>query len=294
MSLARSLSESYLLADSIEFDRGLRNAEADVFDGERCRLYLQTAYDQASQAADVLHVPSVKAVSIADVTRTIDGQAHAAKRLKFKVEGLPTPLPTEFLRVSPAHVLTHAGDLARRITCAMVQDADLWETGGDSSLVCDKLFESIRAPGTSATEIVHQLEAKVDFPRIGPLVESGRIGFGDVLSIRKEAQRFREWLQSEADKDRDAVVAYHEEIGKSTGLNKFGKSALTVSIAAAIASIPDAPPILGASLGAIGSEGVQWLAEIARRNRDGWRPAVFGRWYADRIEALRRQIPRQE
>ena len=138
-----------------------------------------------------------------------------------------------------------------------------------------------------AEGIVDTLKAEVDFPNIRDLVNSGVLDFSDVLVLREKAVKFRRWLQDESDRDRNALIAYHHEIAKDAGLVKFGRHTLRLFGAVAGAAIgatalPSTPEI-GAGLGGA----VSYLADLASKLRQDWKPVVFGNWARDMIDRER-------
>jgi hypothetical protein len=157
-------------------------------------------------------------------------------------------------------------------------------------LIGDKLYETnqrLQKP----QRVLSTLEVEVEFPSIRDLVNSDQVGWADLLRIRDRASRFRTWLQDEADRDRNALIAYHTEVGHETGLAKFGRRTLrlfgTVGPAALGGAVGTAvaDPLVGAVLGA-GGAAATYLTEIAAKLGTDWSPVVFGRWLDREIRRL--------
>jgi len=184
--------------------------------------------------------------------------------------------------------------LANRIRC------DLFLARPISTTVGDKLFEvAAKAPESKARvqEIIKELELSVEFPDLRRYVNADIIDFTRVMEIRAKAKKFRDWLQSEADRDRDAIIAYHNEVAKSSGFRNVARRSLKVfgvlSGAAVGASIT-ANPAIGVAVGGIGAavveagakEAVKYLWDLGADLGAEWRPVVFGKWYSKKISDL--------
>jgi hypothetical protein len=116
--------------------------------------------------------------------------------------------------------------------------------------------------------------------------------FADVLTLRRKSRRFRQWLQTQADRDTNALVAYHHEIAVESGLTKFTRKTLrafgmlTGAAAGAYAASaligPNAvPPLAAAGAGMGGKaieESVTFVFDVAGRLDEDWKPVVFGNW----------------
>ncbi|MDQ3750405.1 MAG: hypothetical protein M3367_15530 [Acidobacteriota bacterium] len=147
-------------------------------------------------------------------------------------------------------------------------------------------------------KIIEKLEAKVEFPNLRRFVNEGKIDFKKVIEIRKKAKQFRYWLQSETERDRDAIIAYHNEVAKASGFTNVGKSVL--KIFGVLASV-------GFSVGTeiyfkeydivskemakkFGSKAVETLTDnISKKIFKEWKPVCFGDWYRDEIAEFLKQ-----
>lgn len=138
---------------------------------------------------------------------------------------------------------------------------------------------------------------KVEFPDIRRYVNEDKIDFPHVLEIRKKAKRFRQWLQSEGDRQRDIMIAYLSEVAQASGFSKVARRTLKlfgVLGGAAIGAKITGNPSVGAALGGAGGamlgkgagEAVKYIFELGSNLGVGWKPRVFGDWYRDRIEKL--------
>lgn len=163
-------------------------------------------------------------------------------------------------------------------------------------IVGDKLYESAERVA-KAGAVIEQLKRAVEFPDVRQLVNTGVLKLPDILRIRREARRFREWLQNESDRDRDALFAYHTEVGAKLGLP--ATAAKTLMMAGAISATAAGGSILGSALGwdpklgpavgaavgsAAGDLAQALLTSLVGRMGAGWKPIIFGEWLRERIE----------
>ena len=156
-----------------------------------------------------------------------------------------------------------------------------------SALVGDKLFEAATQI-QKTREVIAQLEAKVEFPDVRSLVNQGTIGLAEVIEIRKRAGRFRKWLQEEGDRDRDAIIAYHNEVAQEAGFVSAGRRVLPILGFIGVPFVTTAVMAarggaFGAPIGGASGAGVVFLATLASRIGAGRKPIVFGEWTKDRI-----------
>lgn len=266
-----------------------RNAEQDFFDGPRCSPYLKAWMRRAAQLGlidegfDVSVEANVQFLPNNRVGHQLIWKANSVvTRNASLVEVLP----------DPAMLLSEAGRLNQSVQAALNLHSDLWPIPLASDIVVSKLAEAARI--TKAHQIIERLDAEVDFPDIAELVNKGTLSAKDILHIRAKAGRFRLWLQSEGERDRNAILAYHNEVSKASGLQKLGRSALTIAsiVAGAIAAKYAIPPgvqlpevggfnidpgVLGSTAGGLAREGIRWLGTVAKGiEGGGWRPSVFG------------------
>jgi hypothetical protein len=186
------------------------------------------------------------------------------------------------------------GAISNRLLLAAANlNCDIFLGQPMSILVGDKLYESIHTT-TKTGDVMEVLKEKVDFPNIRHFVNENKISLDEIIKIRKKARRFREWLQVESDRDRDAIIAYHHEVAKESGFIQYGRKAINLfgvlgggAAGSLIGSSISGPP--GAVIGGVVGSGVGYLANIASKLGSDWKPVVFGNWARDRIEKLMRK-----
>jgi len=135
---------------------------------------------------------------------------------------------------------------------------------------------------------VEQLESEVEFPDLRALVNDGAVGLKEILELRKKGQRFRSWLQDESERDRNALIAYHEEVAREAGMIQAGRKALRLfgflvgsATGATIGAMKAGVP--GAVLGAASGKALEYLFDLAAKMHENWRPVVFGKWMKQRL-----------
>jgi hypothetical protein len=160
-----------------------------------------------------------------------------------------------------------------------------------SRLVGDKLFESV-SQNQKLKTIIESLHEEVEFPSIRKLVNTGVLKLNDVIEIRRKAVRFRKWLQQESDRDRNAILAYHNELAQETGLVKFGRNSLRMfgilgggALGGAIGGAVAGP--VGGLAGGLAGSALTFTTEVCAKVGADWKPVVFGSWLEGRIKRLK-------
>jgi hypothetical protein len=265
---------------------GAENAKRDFLDPRRCPLLLQALIDELYRLKSLGEPPEVKASiapagsgGIYSVSWNIDFEElsrRVGKRLAFG----PT-LALSGAVVGNLHIWS-----ARQLGC------DLYLPTPISPIVGDKLYEASQTLSKTPAKIqavIDQLEGGVDFPDVRSLVNTGRIKFTDALRIRKKARKFRAWLQEEGERDHNALIAYHHEVAKESGMIRAGRKTLKLfgvlsgpAGGYAIATMAGQDPLVGAALGTA-VEGVKYLLDVGATLGAEWKPMVFGNWYKERI-----------
>lgn len=285
--LYMALRDRVIEVKAAEFGAGVTAAKEDLSDPRRCSLILQAFLDDLYSIRGLGGVPQVAATveQVEDGARTVhwgidlDALAGLSGKIRFH-------------RAAP---LTAAALGNRFLWSAASLNCDLYLGSPMSYLVGDKLYESsICADKTRG--LIEELEARVEFPSIRRLVNEGKLGVKDIMRIRRNASRFRNWLQEEAGRDRDAIIAYHLEVAKESGLEGAGRKTLRLfgnvggpvvgaMVGTAVAGLP------GTAAGAAAGGAVGFVSEVASKLGSGWRPVVFGNWLRERIEKVLGESP---
>jgi hypothetical protein len=146
-------------------------------------------------------------------------------------------------------------------------------------------------------DIMGELVVEVAFPDIRDLVGKGALDAKTVFEIRDKGRGFRQWLHSEADMTRNAVIAYHQEFSGAAGLSKrehrllhlfgaIGGSAGGIAIGQAIGT-HFGDRALGGEVGGVAGAAGQFLVRMAADLNCGWKPVVFGNWVRNVVEQKR-------
>ena len=178
----------------------------------------------------------------------------------------------------------------RHLWAAVREGADLFLGSPLSRIAGAKLYEAAsRAAGPHA--IIERLVEEVEFPDVRELVNHEGLPLAAVMKLREKGGRFRAWLQTEAERDRDAIIAYHNEVAKEAGWLKAARHTLSIlstaggslvgglTTAAATGS-PELAVLLGGLAGQAAKKGVEHLS---RAGQD-WRPVMFGKVALKTIE----------
>jgi len=280
--LYRSLRGNVIEVKSEEFGSSIENARNDYQDPQRNALILQAFVDDLYKFRKLGRPPQV----IATVRNSADGTKH---QITWNVDFAELKsMAGQELNFHPGTPLT-AGALSNRLIWSAAQlSCDLYLAQPIGILVGDKLYESTQRVA-KAGNVIEDLKAKVAFPDLRTLVNDGNIGFQEILRIRKKARKFRDWLQQESERDRDAIIAYHNETARELGLVTAGRKALSIfgviggGAAGALVGTATAGTIGTAVGGATGSA-IGYLADITSKIGRDWKPIVFGNWFRQRIE----------
>ena len=284
--LARAIEGRVIEEKSADFGPAIENVKADLKDRERMALVMQSFLDNLYEVTDGGIPPEVK-VSVTSFPTT------GRHRIDWGVnlEEVKT-LAGKLLNFHPGVPLAGAAVANRLLFSSIKQRCDLFLPRPLSLVVGDKLFETA-ATQMKMAEIIENLQERVDFPDVEALVNKGTLSFYDVLDVRNEAKRFREWLQTETERDRDAIIAYHHEVAEKTKLDRLGSKILRLfgvlsggAIGGGIGTITTGDPWLGGTIGAAASESVSYVSQFAKKLGEDWKPVVFGRWFNERIKKL--------
>ena len=265
------------------FGTAIDNAKKDYGDPQRSALLIQALMDEIFPLLNLKEPPIVKS----QITEQ-SGKVIISWNVNF--EKVSQQLG-KGLNFHPGSPLSAAASCNRILWSAAELGCDIYLNAPMSTLVGDKLYESGQRLNRSE-QIIEQLQSEVEFPNIRQLVNEGFIGLNDVLTLRRKGELFRKWLQSEGDRDRNALFAYHNEVARESGWTKGRRKTLRLfgvlggpAAGAAIGAIV-ADPILGSIVGAAGGAGITYLMDVGSKLNQDWRPVVFGNWMQDRIEKL--------
>ncbi len=268
---------------SVDFEKQIIDARSDFNDSRRNALIVQAFVDELYRFRGLGRPPEV----IADVALQ-PGTSKSTLRWNVDFNQLGATAGPG-LRFEASTPLTAGAQSSRLIWSAAQMESDLYLPDPMSTLVGDKLFEATAI--VNAEQIIDQLQSSVEFPDVRLLINSGKLDFDDIFTIRKKAKRFRRWLQSEAERDRDAIIAYHNEVANEHGLLKLGRKTLRVygllggaAAGSAIGSVMGGP--VGAAIGGAGGASATFLADVVSRVKSDWKPVVFGNWLDQRIKKL--------
>ena len=184
----------------------------------------------------------------------------------------------------------------RMLWSAALENADLYLPSPLSVVSSLKLAESNERRARHR-DLVQTLEREVDFPDVRRLVNEGALSFSDVLVLRSKAAKFRSWLQTRAERDSDALLAYHHEVTKESGLVRGGRKVLRLfgtlggPLAAFYAehlgaTLPQAGAVGLVALAAphLADKGVEYIFDLAGKLDEDWKPVVFGDWAKDYLD----------
>lgn len=278
--LYSALRDNVIEVKAEEFSSAIENARADFNNPRRNSIIVQSFVDEIYKVHSLGRPPEIKAT----VVTSPDNTKH---NLKFNIDF------TEINRLAGNGVdfqiqtpLTASAHSNRLIWSAATMGSDLFLPKPMSVLVGDKLYESNERINKTG-DMIETLKEKVEFPDIRRLVNSNQITLREILKIRGKARKFREWLQQENGRDRDAIIAYHNEVAKEIGLIRGARKALSLFgvVGGSAVGATLAGPI-GAGVGAAAGSAIGYLADVSSKIGQDWKPVVFGGWLNERIKKV--------
>ena len=266
------------------FGSAVENAKADHVNAQRNALILQAFIDELYHFRKLGKPPTIEAKTISSPDKT---KHKITWNIDFKYI---SEISGKNLNFHDAVPLIGGANSNKLLLAASDLKCDIYLGQPMSSLIGDKLYESSHTIVKSGN-VMEILKEKVDFPDLRYFVNENELSLKEVLKIRKKARRFREWLQVESDRDRDAIIAYHHEVAKESGLINYSRKAINLfgvlgggAAGSFLGSSISGPA--GATIGGIAGSGVGYLAGIASKLGSDWKPVIFGNWAKDRIEKL--------
>jgi hypothetical protein len=269
-----SVSRTAVEVKADDFGAAIENARLDHANPKRNALVLQSFLDDLYPLRGLGSPPQVNV----DVIASPDGSKHTINwNLDLNKIAELAGKELGFHKGSPLV----ASALANRLLWSAANiSADLYLSSPISMIVGDKLFEA-SAKSHNIGSIITDLKLSVEFPDIRTLINKLILPFSEVLKLRKKAKRFRNWIQQESERDRNAIIAYHHEISRESGLKSSARAALTIFgllggsyggavIGSALAGTTG--QALGSSLGAT----LGYLTDLAAKLGTDWKPVVFG------------------
>jgi hypothetical protein len=265
---------------------GIDNAWRDFLAPRRSELIVQALVDEMHHLKSLGPPPKVQAT----IHQSIGSRNLHHVTWNVDLEMLSRSVGSK-LGLGPTLPLSAAVIANRNIWSAAKLNCDLYVPRPLSVIIGDKLYEAERRVAKTKG-IIDELEAEVEFPDVRRLVNEGSLDFNAVLDIRKKAQRFRQWLQTEGERDRNAIIFYHQEVGRDTGIVRAGRKMLRLfgvlgggAISGAIGGMTG-DPIAGASLGGAVGNSLTYVLDIGSKLGADWNPVVFGNWLKGRIAKL--------
>jgi hypothetical protein len=283
-SIIQGIRANAIEVKAKEFGVAIDNALHDLEEPRRAALLVQALMDDVH---DLL--PDGKRP---EVTAEVTSGPKGRTTVKWSVDLKAIGLEIKDYRLDAHTPVAAAVQSNRLVWAAARHNLDLFSGPSLSRLIGDKLFE-IASRGTRTQDVLEQLETEVEFPDVRSLVNSGRLPLSEVVRIRAKAGRFRTWLQDEAERDRNAIIAYHHEVAKESGLTKMGRKVLRFAnvgsgaigtLTGTAVTTATGEPSLGLLAGAAVGKGTSFLLESLAKMGEGWRPVTFGEWAKTRIK----------
>jgi hypothetical protein len=281
--LYRALENRVIERRAEEFGRAVNNAKVDYQSPPLAAAVVQAFVDDMRES-----IGGSAPAEIVATTSSVGDRTTITVNVNFEAISRALAPTMHFGAATPLVALVQSN---RTLWSAAGESCDLYLPSPISAVASLKLAET-NGRRTRTGETVEILQREVDFPDIRTLVNSGALSFADVLILRRKARRFRQWLQTQADRDTNALVAYHHEVAAESGLTKFTRKTLrafgmlTGAAAGAYAAGAFVGPAAVTPSAAAGAafggkaveESVKFLFDVAGRLDEDWKPVVFGNW----------------
>jgi hypothetical protein len=196
--LYKALRGKVIEAKAKNFEPAIENARQDYLNPRRNALLLQAVVDEVYLSLGLGTPPTITAT-----IQAIPGANRTTYNIAF--EHLKRLLGSN-LNFHAGTPLTGIAHCNRLIWSASQEKCDLYLGNPMANLVGDKLYES-HLRNAKIKENIEQLTQEVEFPNIRKLVNEGKLGLSEILRIRKEAKKFRNWLQTESERDRSHLLS---------------------------------------------------------------------------------------
>jgi len=269
------------------------NAWQDFLNPDRNALMAQQLVNEIYRLKRLGKPPKVKV--------TVNSREDGTHQVQWNVpmDQLPALDKEVTIKGAASLPLSTAAEANKYLWVSDRQKCDLFLTSPVSIAVGDKLFETSGVevnPTAKIQKVIESLEARVEFPDIRKYINEDRIDFDKIFELRREGSKFRAWLQTEAERDRDAIIAYHTEVAKESGFVGMGRRALklfgfvTGTIVGSAMGHDPGFSAIGGIAGHVAQKGlekgVEYLFDLSADLGANWKPVCFGDWYKGRIEQL--------
>lgn len=278
------LRDRVIEVKAADYETGVFAAREDLWNPDRCNLILQAFVDSLYDFTRTRPVPRINV----QIHQQGEGRRTIDWGIRFEDLRRMAGKEVNFHDGSP---LTAAAVSNRFLWSAASMDCDLYVPSPMGALVGDKLWESYSKTDHTAG-LIGELVERVEFPDIHALVNQDRIPLSAVLEIRKRGNRFRTWLQDEADRDRDAIIAYHQEVATESGFDNIDRKTLKLfgllggsAVGAAVGAAfgPDQALVGALANGAASAALTSLVTDLVAKLGAGWKPVVFGDWMKGRV-----------
>lgn len=267
-----------------DFGAAIKNALSDFLEPERSAFLLQSLLNEVHPLLGFQRPQQIKA-------RIEKGKTTHQIIFNVDFDHIGRMLGRE-LNFHKGTPLTGAVHRNRLLWSAAVNGCDVYLGSPMSALVEQKLNEA-GASEQYIRSILGELIGEVEFPDVRTMINRGEIGIDEVLHLRERAKRFRLWLQEEAERDRNALFAYHNEVARESGWIKTGRRSLRLFGAICGSATPAivgavVAGVGGAVIGGLAGKAAEYISDLVAKIGEGWRPIVFGRWASEYLQNRRK------
>lgn len=282
--LWKAIVDNVIDEDSSQYNPPILDAKDAMQDGGKVSILVQAYLDNIYKNLNVGKPPVIET----RIDNLTPEKWNIVTNYNFRVVNELTQNKLDFRQEMP---LIGEVQSNRLIWTSLIRGHDLFLGDVMSQVVGNKLEEA-EEKINKAENVIDELKARVEFPDIRSLVNNGSLSIEEIFNIRIHADKFRTWLQQEGERDRDAIIAYHNEVTKASGIRKRVSSTLKVFgvISGGLASpvyqavTKDLSLTSNIIAGGAGLALGGFLNNVASSISKDWRPVVFGEWIKKEIK----------
>lgn len=298
-SFCKTIQDKITEGKADKFSTAVDNAKADYNDLRRRTFMLQSLLNELFLTKNLGSAPLVYCENSADLFGRPIIRWNRDLQVIAENLGMKGHNNVSAAQMLESFSLSGAAHSNRLLLAAMLNDADLYLPSPLSIITGDKLYEASQEESVKTKFIIESLQGQeVNFPDLRHEINNNNLDFKEVLLIRKEGKVFRKWLQDESERDRDALIAYHNEVANATNFKRnigktlqlFGDisgSVASALIGASTVAHPEIGPTTGKVMGVLTGQGIKYLGSLGAKLGEEWKPVVFGKWYTKHIGKIK-------
>lgn len=284
--LYKIIEDNLIDEGSEDYDTPVEDARKALKDPQKCNMLIQAYVDKIFSYFKLGTPPKIDC----KIINLSDEEFQIQSNINFKTLDQYT---SNKLGFRPDIPIIGEAQSNRLIWTASKYGYDLYLGDVMSTVTGNKLREATKTL-RKTKEIITILKENVEFPDIRKEVNEGNLNIEFIMNIRKKGNKFRKWLQQESERDRDALIAYHSEVAKASGIKRLTTNTLKLfGYLGQLGSpfyVAINPSIESGLVAASTVLGGEFLKLVGSRVEKEWKPIIFGDWFSE--EAYKQKTKR--